>query len=85
MTAWCENVCNDWAMKRNSSEVNAEDKFIKVPINIIDGSDEEMDYWLAKFVVEVRKTEAINGIVAIRCTSCVVDFNVTFARMAAQR
>ena len=33
---WCENVWGDWAIKRNRSEVNAEEKFIKTLVNIID-------------------------------------------------
>ena len=43
-------------MKRNRSEGgNVEDKFIKVPVNIIDCSDGELGYWLAKFVLKGRK------------------------------
>ena len=54
-TAWCENVWKDCTMKRNRNEGNVEDKFTDVPINIIDCSEEELEYWLAKFVLEVGK------------------------------
>ena len=50
-----ETLGKTWTIKRNKSEGNAEDKFIEVPLNIIDCSEEEPTYWLAKFVLEVRK------------------------------
>ena len=47
----------EWGEKRNSEVVNEDDEFVRVPYDIIAIPDVELNYWLAKFVVEVRKRE----------------------------
>ena len=42
-------------MKRNSEDVNWNDRFAHVPFDIVAIPDIELHYWLAEFVVEVRK------------------------------
>ena len=45
-------------MKRNSEDVNWNDEFGQVPNDIVAIPDIELNYWLAKFVVEVGKKGA---------------------------
>lgn len=52
MRAWLE-----WGEKRNWEDVKENDEFGRVPYDTIGIPDVELNYLLAKFVVEARKRE----------------------------
>ena len=54
-TNWAIKAWEEWGMKRNSEDVNWNDEFVDVPKDIVAIPDIELNYWLAKFVVEVQK------------------------------
>ena len=56
-TSWAVRAWLEWGEKRNSEVVNEDDEFVRVPYDIIAIPYVELNYWLAKFVVEVRKRE----------------------------
>ena len=60
-TKWAVNIWDEWRKRRNLEfigNVNEHDRFVRVPDSIIDICNEELSYWLAKFVFEVRKKES---------------------------
>ena len=71
----------EWGVKRNSKGVNEDDEFVRVPYDIIAIPDVELNYWLAKFVVEVRKRE--NGEAYFGIKWCVV-YSGSLEKMHAQ-
>lgn len=55
-TSWCVQTWKDWAEERSASSTSStSDKYNVVDLNILQLNKEELNYWLAKFVLEVRK------------------------------
>ncbi|XP_031549389.1 zinc finger MYM-type protein 3-like [Actinia tenebrosa] len=55
-TAWCVQTWKEWAEERSKlCSTSVSDKYQVVDLDILQLSKEELDYWLAKFVLEVRK------------------------------
>lgn len=54
-TTWAVRVWQDWAKERNArvKELGIDDKLVIPDISKM--ADDELGYWLAKFVVEIRK------------------------------
>lgn len=58
-TNWAIGVWEKWARERNSTCVNwSQDKFGQVGTDIALLPNDELNYWLAKFVLEVRQKES---------------------------
>ena len=55
---WGVNVWKEWANLRNG-EIGAcsNERYTKVPENIIECSEAELGYWLVRFVLEVRRKD----------------------------
>ena len=53
---WSINTFNSWAISRNNRHVDRDDKLTKIEKSVEHMSSQELSYWLAKFVLEVRKT-----------------------------
>ena len=52
---WAIRAWEEWEMKRNYEDVNWNDEFAHVPLDIVAIPDIELHYWLSKVVVDVRK------------------------------
>lgn len=76
-TDWCVRTWSEWAEERRSSNATVtSDLYAVVNSNVLTSSNVELNYWLSKFVVEVR--EKIHWGSRIRltlCTSCAVAFS----------
>ena len=58
-TNWAVGVWEKWARERNSTCVNwSHDKFGQVGTDIALLPNDELNYWLAKFVLEIRKKQS---------------------------
>ena len=79
MRAWLE-----LGKKQNSKGVNEDDEFVRVPYDIIAIPDVELNYWLAKFVVEVRKRENGEAYCGILCIKWCVVYSGSLEKMDAQ-
>ena len=55
-TNWCVNTWYDWAVERNGSATSSSnDLYTEVEPDVLKLNDEKLNYWLSKFVVEIRK------------------------------
>ena len=55
-TKWCVTVWEDWKEKRNAECMSStNDEFVVVPENMVAMRTTELNYWLAKFMMEVRR------------------------------
>ena len=55
-TKWCVTVWEDWKEKRNAECMSStNDEFFVVPENMVAMRTTELNYWLAKFMMEVRR------------------------------
>ena len=56
-TSWTVNVWTEWAIERNwkSKDVCSTDKYTTVNCDLLELHDDELNYWLSKFVGEVRQ------------------------------
>ena len=57
-TDWDVGVWQEWARRRNSVHVN-----MSVPADIVGVRNDELKYWLAKFVLKIRKKESGDDVV----------------------
>ena len=54
-TAWLVGVWRDWAAERNSKATTAVSTKRTVSADILTNTNDELNKWLSKFVVEIRK------------------------------
>ena len=51
-TSWCVNIWKEWSQHRQSLHPGA---YSEWPIHLYLATDQQLDYWLSKFVLETRK------------------------------
>lgn len=56
-TKWGFAAWEDWRKKGNLEPTNKEDVFVQVPEYMLTLTNQELYYWLAKFVLEVRRKD----------------------------
>lgn len=54
---WAFNVWREWARKRNMLEDSFAGVHKGVPLDVGQANEEELDYWLCKFVMEIRRKD----------------------------
>lgn len=54
---WAFNVWREWARKRNALEDSFIGPYKGVPLDVGQAGEEELDYWLCKFVMEIRRKD----------------------------
>jgi len=55
--SWSFTVWNTWAIHRNSLPETRQDRRFPVPVDLLVIDDESLDYWLSRFVFEVRRQD----------------------------
>ena len=58
-TSWAVNVFSEWREARNNQPVIPGERFTVVPPLTAFITDEQLDFWLSRFVVEVCKTDGL--------------------------
>ncbi|CAB4012276.1 allene oxide synthase-lipoxygenase -like [Paramuricea clavata] len=77
-TSWALRVWNDWAVERNNVVLASACREKIVNADVLTNSNDELNYWLAKFVVEIRKRDEPgqfyppNSLYQLCCGMCVM-------------
>ena len=77
-TSWAVRCWEEWAVERNVKvkKSSSKEKYYEVNPDIKKVANEQLDYWLGKFVLEIRKKKAcIACILLIWDTRCVVVYS----------
>lgn len=75
-TSWAEPCWEEWAVKCNVKvkKNSSKEKYYKVNPDIQKVANEQLDYWLGKFVLEIQKKREPGSVYSpdIPCNRCVV-------------
>jgi len=57
VNSWAKNIWTQWANSQNCHLETSEDPHCLVPLDISRTPLNELDYWLSRFIIEVRRTD----------------------------